>query len=54
MMPKPRGLNQFWAEEFGSGPPPRDPLGGAPGTQGRRPRPHGTALLGTQAPMCTF
>ena len=25
------------------------PLGGAPGTQGRRPRHHGTALLGLQA-----
>ena len=26
-----------------AGTPPRDPPGGAPGTQGRRPRPHGTS-----------
>ena len=30
-------VRRHWSE------PPRDPLGGAPGTQGRRPRPHGTS-----------
>ena len=30
------------------------PRGGAPGTQGRGPRHHGTALLGPQAPMRVF
>ena len=42
-MRKSRGLESFWAADIGPGPPPRDPLGGAPGTQGRRPRPHGTS-----------
>ena len=33
---------------------PWELLGGAPGAQVRRPRHHGTALPGTQAPMCPF
>ena len=33
---------------------PDPPLGDAPGTPERRPRHHGTALPGTQAPMCAF
>ena len=53
-MPKPRGLNTFWPADIGPGPPPREPPGGAPGTQGRRPRHHGTALRGPQAPMRVF
>ena len=40
--------------KFGAGTPPWEPLGRAPGAQGRRPRYHGTALPGTQAPMRAF
>ena len=40
---------RLWA-----GTPPRELRGGAPGAQGRRPRHHGTALPGTQAPMHAF
>ena len=43
LMRNQRGHEWFWPADIGPGPPPRDPLGGAPGTQGRRPRPHGTS-----------
>ena len=36
MMPKPRGLARFWPADIGPGTPPREPPGGAPGTQGRQ------------------
>ena len=40
------GIDLNWALKFGAG-TPWEPLGGAPGAQGRRPRHHETALPGT-------
>ena len=40
---KTKRARQVLGRRHRAGTPPRDPLGGAPGTQGRRPRPHGTS-----------
>ena len=40
---KTRRARQVLSLAVWVGTPPRDPPGGAPGTQGRRPRPHGTS-----------
>ena len=45
----PREARPPTAVRLSAGTPPWDPLGRAPGAQGERPRPHGTALPGTHA-----